>query len=148
MNKIAPAYFRDLLTLLDHPKAVMDEQIWGKVQKPFPIQPEELLEFARIDLASELGHRHINALSNVKRALDSQVECLLTAFGLNRVAHKQRWGFPRKLEVVQKLQIAAPEILNRINHTRNVLEHQFERPTEEEVIDALDTVSIFIRILT
>jgi hypothetical protein len=133
-----------LLALLDHPKAVMDEQIWGKVEKPFSIQSEEFLKWARADLTSELGHRHTNALSNTKRALDAQVECLLIALGLNRVARKQRWGFPRKLKAIQTLQIVAPEILNRINRKRNILEHEFERPTEEAVIDALDTVSIFV----
>ncbi len=114
------------------------------VEPPFEITPDDFLSFAEDDLQSRTGHRLINCLSNIKRALDCQVDSLLYAFGAYKKAQKQGWNFTRKIEWLKSLEVLTPPILRKINKRRNLLEHEYRKPKEEEVEDALDVVKLFI----
>ena len=111
---------------------------------PYDLKPIDFLKFAEIDINTKINHHQVNALSNAKRALDCQVLCLLEIFGLKEIADKKRWGFPKKVEALTRLGILAPRILNKINRTRNLLEHEFTQPNDEQVTDFIDIVSLFI----
>lgn len=147
-SSIDSVYYRTLLQALDDPTTDLEDCEWVMPHevkwKPFDLAPEDFLRFAEADLQSSVPHRHINALANTKRALDCQLDCILRALGLLEASRSQRWGFPRKLEAVQAIGLLTPRILRKINHTRNVLEHEFEQPTLDAVEDALDTASIFV----
>lgn len=54
------------------------------------------------------------------------------------------WSFPRKADALRKLGIVAPEMLERVNRTRNDLEHEYKAPKEDKVMDALDLTKVFI----
>ncbi|MEA2075447.1 MAG: hypothetical protein U9O85_06905 [Euryarchaeota archaeon] len=45
---------------------------------------------------------------------------------------------------MQKGGIIAPQILKKINDKRNLLEHEFKKPSLEQVEDALDVATLFI----
>jgi hypothetical protein len=64
------------------------------------------------------------------------------------ICKRNRWGFPQKLKTIQTLQMTAPDILNRINRSRNLLEHEFDQPDPIAVTDALDTVALFVAYTT
>ena len=85
-----------------------------------------------------------NALSNVKRALDCQVETIIFDYAYFTKSKKERWNFPKKLDFIKDQGIIAPRILKKINSIRNLLEHEFKKPSLEEVEDALDIVTLFI----
>lgn len=53
-------------------------------------------------------------------------------------------NFPTKLDKLNQLGIIAPRILKKINHIRNLLEHQYKIPKKEEVEDAIDVAMLFI----
>lgn len=80
--------------------------------------------------------------SNTKRAIDSQLDSLLIGFGLSERAKK--WHFPTKIDFLNSIGIISPRFLNKINKKRNLLEHEYKNPTEEEVEDALDVAVLFI----
>ncbi|WP_341840499.1 hypothetical protein [Chitinophaga caseinilytica] len=122
---------------------------WGsrsheRVINNFDIQPYEFLRFAEQDLAAEYDHKLINALSNAKRALDSQVDTLLIGFDFYQQAKNKTWSFPKKLEIIQKLGILAPRVLRKINTTRNLMEHDFVKPQIDKVEDFVDITSLFL----
>ena len=54
------------------------------------------------------------------------------------------WGLPTKLDIIEKIGLLAPRILRKINKQRNLLEHQFVRPSQEQVEDMLDISMLFI----
>ncbi|WP_336835949.1 hypothetical protein [Sphingobacterium siyangense] len=116
---------------------------WGYelVKTSLETNPKNYLEYAEEDLNTNLTHKYINALSNIKRALDGQADRLMKLLG---VQQKRTIGFPKKLEYLQKVEILAPRILNKINRHRNLVEHDYNNPKQEDVEDFFDIVSLFI----
>ncbi|WP_025666529.1 hypothetical protein [Aquimarina megaterium] len=110
----------------------------------FEISPVEFIKYAYSDLESETEHKYVNALSNAKRAIDSQIEGLLKLYGLHKKSKKQNWGFPKKLEPLNRIGIITPQILKKLNQQRNILEHEFIKPNNEKVEDFVDIASLFI----
>jgi hypothetical protein len=134
----------DILEYLNHPDFKIEGMEYSGYEISFDISPTQFLKYAETDLNSNVEHKYVNALSNAKRALDGQVTCLLDIFGLLRIAEKKHWGFPAKIESLKKIGILAPRVLNKINKTRNLLEHEFVDPKAEDVNDFIDIVSLFI----
>jgi len=114
------------------------------VKTPFEIKPKEFLSFAEYDLNNNYGHNLVNALSNIKRAIDCQLDSLLFSFGLYEESKTQKLNFPQKIRWMNSLGIISPRILKKINKKRNLLEHEFVSPSKEAVEDALDISTLFI----
>ncbi|MBC8757124.1 hypothetical protein H2O64_20795 [Kordia sp. YSTF-M3] len=110
----------------------------------FDISPQEFIKYAELDLSSNYEHNIVNALSNAKRALDSQLDSLLVCLGYYGISQKKYWSFPKKIDLINELGIIAPRVLRKINKQRNLLEHQFIKPDEESVEDFLDITLLFI----
>ncbi|MCQ3946826.1 MAG: hypothetical protein DPW21_09030 [Anaerolineae bacterium] len=103
--------------------------------------PFDYLEFARKDLEGEGETRNIiNAVGNAKRALHLQVDTICTAYGYKS---KSR-DFPPKLIFLRDLGIVAPKVIEKINKTRNRIEHDYYVPTIEEAYDFIDIVELFL----
>lgn len=110
------------------------------------IKPEEYLNFARRDAIEGDKKGFINALKNVKAAIDSQLDIVLEMYGLLRLSIKEKWSFPRKIGVIQKIGVVSPNILNLINSRRVQLEHYHKEPRKEEVKEFLDITEMFIEL--
>lgn len=110
----------------------------------FDVKPCDFLSFAEIDLTANYTHNLINALSNAKRALDCQLDTLLIGFGFYDEAKSRMWSFPKKIEKIKELGILAPRVLNKINRTRNLMEHSFVKPDRAAVEDFVDIASLFL----
>jgi len=115
---------------------------YDNVETNFEISPEDFLTYAEYDLTAEYDHHLVNSLSNSKRAIDSQLDSLLIGFGLSE--RSKKWRFPQKIDFLNKVGVISPRILTKINKKRNLLEHEYRNPTEEEVEDALDVAILFI----
>jgi hypothetical protein len=105
----------------------------------FDIVAEEFLRFAEKDLTQGDKHGLVNALSNAKRAIDSQVDKVLGCFGL-----LSRRNFPQKMVMLSDMGIIAPRIVNKVVKARNYLEHEYQAPVQEQVEDALDIAFLFV----
>lgn len=136
---------QELRNLLCNPKDFQLET-WtpAPLRKAFDISPEEFLDYAEKDLSSNYPHSKVNALSNIKRAIDCQIDTLLFAFGLYETSRRKNWNFPEKINVLKESGIILPRILEKINKKRNLLEHEYKSPEVEEVEDALDVAMLFI----
>ncbi len=114
------------------------------IKTGFEISPKEFHKLAESDLEASYNNHLLNSLTNTKRAIDSQLDSLLIAFGLYKRSKKERWKFPKKIQFFNDMGIISPRILNKINNKRNLLEHEYKNPSKEEVEDALDVAELFI----
>jgi hypothetical protein len=115
----------------------------------FEIQPKEFLGFAEKELSEGNDDRHlVNSLSNIKRAIDCQIDLVIYNHMMSKKAKKERWNFPEKMGYLQDVGIIAPRILKKINEKRNLLEHEYKKPTQEQVEDALDVATLFIHYIS
>lgn len=110
----------------------------------YEICAEDFLNFAIEDSKGQDLRSWVNALGNVKRAIECRVDSLLYNYCLHKKSEKERWDFPKKIEIIQQLGIVAPRILKKINKKRNELEHRYVKPTKADVDDALDVATLFL----
>ncbi len=111
---------------------------------PFEIDSHQFLEFAILDSKNEDLHGRVNALSNIKRAIECRIDELLFILCLYKKKEGENWNFPKKITVLTELDIIAPRILGRINRQRNLLEHEYTNPSKENIEDALDVTILFL----
>jgi hypothetical protein len=107
------------------------------------LKPADYVNFARRDITESDKRGLVNALGNAKRAIDCQLDVILEAYGLFKVSLKEKWGFPKKIEVIRKIGVVAPSILNLINSRRNQLEHHHKQPDKQEVVEFVDIAELF-----
>lgn len=114
--------------------------------KRYDISPREFLSFARQDLEEDSERGRINALTNVKRAIECRADELLVLLNCGYFSAKHRWGLPYKMQVLKTFGISAPDVLTEyIGSKRNLLEHQYVRPKETEQIKYIaDIAELFI----
>jgi hypothetical protein len=108
------------------------------------IEAEDFLEFAKEDSKGTDLRSCVNALGNVKRAIECRIDSILYVYCLHKKSGKEKWDFPKKIEIIEQLGIVAPSILKRINKKRNELEHRYVKPTPEEVADGRDVAKLFL----
>jgi hypothetical protein len=108
------------------------------------IDAEDFLEFAKEDSRGKDLRSCVNASGNVKRAIECRIDAILYVYCLHRKSEKEKWDFPKKIEIIEQLGIIAPSILKRINKKRNELEHRYVKPTHEEVADGRDVAKLFL----
>jgi len=108
------------------------------------IDAEDFLEFAKEDAKGKDLRSCVNALGNVKRAIECRIDSILYVYCLHKKSEKEKWDFPKKIEIIEQLGIVAPDILRKINKKRNELEHRYVKPTKEEVNDGRDVAKLFL----
>ena len=139
----------DLLSL----NKILENYEWGTIgaydsddiEIPFKVKTEDFLVFAKIDMQNDDLHHQINAISNIKRAIECQIDSLLIRFGLFSKSKKKHWTFPEKVEILNEIGIISPEFLRKINRYRNLMEHEYSIPDREKVEDGYDVASLFIK---
>ena len=109
-------------------------------QYHFKLTPLDFLKFAKEDFKEKNTRNLVNALSNVKRAINCQIDQILFIFGFS----KKRWKFPEKIEFIKDIGIISPEIIKKINKKRNLIEHEYDISSEEDVSDAIGIAELFI----
>lgn len=117
---------------------------WDENMKFFEIEAEDFLEFAKKDSEGQDLRSCVNALGNVKRAIECRIDFILFVYCLHEKSEKEHWDFPKKIEIIEQLGIVAPSILKKINKKRNELEHRYVKPTKEDVDDGRDVAKLFL----
>lgn len=120
-------------------KITVDPKTFNALKVSTPVTPAQYLEFAEKDLRLGGTRGLVNSLTNSRRAIDCQVFNLLSSLGL-----PEPYSFPARLEKVQSLGLVAPRVIKKIVQLRNVLEHEYYKPTATEVEDALDITALFV----
>ena len=104
------------------------------------INPSEFIQYAEQDLLDDSPRGLVNALTNSKRAIDSEIDKTLHCFGINSKSK----NFPQKVDLIKKLGFIAPRILSKVVSRRNYLEHEYVKPDKGQVEDAIDIANLFI----
>jgi hypothetical protein len=135
----------NLVEFLQHEDTHWSSRGHHYINIPFSISSDEYLGFAEKDFKEEKdARRMVNALSNAKRSLDCRIDSLLIAFYYYELAKKNKWNIPKKFEIIGNLGILAPTVLRKINSVRNLMEHEFISPQQEQVSDFIDIVALFL----
>ena len=82
---------------------------WGDLKIPFEIKPKDFIKFAEDDIKEESKRSSVNALSNIKRSIDCQIDLLLYTFGYYNKSKKEDWSFPKKAKLLKLLRLGKNE---------------------------------------
>lgn len=108
----------------------------------FPINPNDFLSFAEKDIANANEiHALVNCLTNAKRAVDAQVNRVLSVLGFSY----KHLSFHKRFAILRDIGIVAPRIIQKMIIARNLLEHEYTCPKRQDVEDALDISTLFVQ---
>lgn len=110
----------------------------------FEIGPEEFLEYAIRDFEVGDNRGFINALTNVKRAIECQSDIIHYSLGIPY----DKLNFPTKIDNIQKMGISPSIILKHINNIRVDLEHFYKIPDNNRVEDAIQIAELYFSVTT
>ena len=125
----------------------------------FQITPRDFLMFSKEDFRSDSVRGLVSALTNAKRAIDCQTDAVLKSFGydptkpFNKIVsnyikqYQVKFGkldTTLKLKLLQSLDVAPSVLVSKIRNLRNLLEHQYLLPKENEVREAVELANLFI----
>ena len=126
----------------------------------FAIKPTDFITFAKADFYAPDTRGLVNALSNAKRAIDCQADSFLDAIGIDPDAIDKQLGRdgmasiafgkkskdgPLKFRLLEALGVATPSIVGRMRTLRNLLEHEYRKPSRRSVSDAIDIAELFVQ---
>lgn len=112
----------------------------GLAMHALDVDPYEFLLLAEEDWERGGSAAELNAITNAKRAIVAQMDQALLSFGYPATS----WNIPKKIETLKSLGLVAPRILRRVASTRNLLEHEYRRPSKDEIEDAIDLAALFV----
>jgi len=114
----------------------------------YEIHPREFLEYAECELSDLSSNQSVvNCVSNLKRAVDCQIDIFLHALNLLKIYKKRNLGIDRKLGFIEKCGIFSKRSLSRINTIRNKLEHHYAVPRIVDIEVYFDLVTAFVSVL-
>ncbi|WP_025915731.1 hypothetical protein [Herminiimonas sp. CN] len=144
MEKEIVAFFEKYVEELEG-----DGGMGGEINLPyFELLPRDFVEFAERDLRTiSSSHSLVNATSNLKRAVDCQLDFLLCALNLDNLYREKRLGVDRKLGLLKKAGIFRSRSIEKLNTFRNRLEHHYEVPKIEDVEVYFDLVAAFVNVI-
>src|SRR5580693_3807422 len=112
------------------------------------LRPDDFITFAKADFFKADVRGLVNALSNAKRAMDCQADNFIAALGLDSDRISEQLGVPGmaclkrgsrvtnaplKYKLLSALGLATPELISRIREARNLLEHDYKKPSRKVV---------------
>ncbi|MBZ9624732.1 hypothetical protein G9F71_017930 [Clostridium sp. FP2] len=158
LNKLADKFKIDWTNFL-----IIEDCRFYNDQSVFDISSKDFLTFAKGDYYCSNKQGLINALSNAKRAIDCQVDWIITYLGydylkfngenypnINNIIgefESQNETFkdiPYKLKFVQSMEIAPAFLVSKIRSLRNKLEHEYAIPKKQDVKEAVEIAELFI----
>ncbi len=125
----------------------------------FEITPADFLRFAHQDFNSGDKKGLVNGLTNAKRAIDCQIDKFFACIGYEpntelpqnakeyikrRIIPNSRADFSQKLRLLYALDVAPLGLISKIRGLRNLLEHEYKLPSENEVTEGLEIATLFI----
>ena len=109
------------------------------------ISPHDYMEFAELDFKQGDLRGNVNALSNIKKAIDAQFDVVLESFGLLTECEKNQWSLSIKIEMIKSIGVISPAFLKNISMKRKKLENN-NKPTESEIQDLLQSTEMLLEI--
>jgi hypothetical protein len=135
-------HLEEIINLLKDKKCICSHET--DILRLFELNPWDFIKFAQQDLNGNSERGMVNALSNLNRAIHCRVEELLCSLNLQPFSSQEGWGYKRRVRVLQDLGIPMRDILQKLTALRNQLEHEYTKPSTDQVKDALDVAQYFL----
>lgn len=141
---------------LDFTNLIIDYDSFVCFYYSFEISPNEFLEYSKQDYSDKSKKGLVNALTNAKRAIDCQVDKILSTFGfeinqlpdyLNEFVKDFRnedKNLPFKLSILSNLNIAPGNVVSEIRQLRHRVEHEYKSPDKLQTRRAIEIAELFI----
>ncbi len=124
---------------LKQSKAFVEMGDGSELSYEMSVLPAEFLYMAENALAAD-PPSYIDAVSNAQRAVRSQIKYAIGALGFET----RKLKIKEQLHLLEELGLLAPRILRKISTPRNLMEHQYCKPSSEEAEDAVDLAALFV----
>lgn len=113
----------------------------------YDISSEEFLDFAENAIAFETKEGNINAISNLKRALDCEMDMFFESINIKRIFDKKNLKFEKKSQFLADIGLFPIQTINKLNFMRNKLEHEYRTPEIYDLYTYYELVWSVVRIL-
>lgn len=129
----------------------------------FTITPLDYLAFAKESFLLNSNKGLIDALSNAKRAIDCQIDSIISVLGYDYKKFDERnsykftkqfiksfyvgktsIGLTEKIKLLNVLNIMPTLLISKNRNLRNIIEHEYVIPKNEEVQEAIEIAELFI----
>lgn len=135
--------------VLEYLELLRNEGSSGRSPK-FPnyeLTARDYLQFAEEQLSKNTDSSLINCVSNLKRAMDCQLDTFFYSFNLSKIFNDRNLKFEKKLDFLNAAGIFSPRSLARLNTIRNKMEHEYQIPKINEIEIYYDLVTAFVYVL-
>ncbi|MCL6272304.1 hypothetical protein M3P05_20520 [Sansalvadorimonas sp. 2012CJ34-2] len=143
---------------IDFTDCIIEQDSGTRLSHNFDINPSEFLSFSKSDIKDKSKKGLVNALSNAKRAIDSQIDKIFMSFGYtpkNFPKHLIKFidfftdattnkDAPIKLRIINAFGMAPSGLVSQVRTLRNKLEHDFSVPEYSEVKQSIEIAELFI----
>ena len=113
----------------------------------YDISSEEFLYFAENAIASETKEGIVNAVSNLKRALDCEMDMFFESINLKRIFDKRSLKFEKKTQFLANIGLFPIQTINKLNFMRSKLEHEYKTPEIYDLHTYYELVWSVVKIL-
>jgi len=93
------------------------------------------------NLFEDSSSGNLSSVFNSKKAVHCQIDTILWNLGFSNYS---RMKFPQKLNILRDCSVIAPNILTKLNHMRNLLEHEYKKIEKDKAQDLYDLALLFI----
>lgn len=113
----------------------------------FELYARDYLEFAEQELSNSSTCGLLSCVSNIKRAMDCQLDTFFSVFNLYKSFKDKNLKFEKKLEFLREAGLFNSRSLARLNTIRNKMEHEYEVPKVQDIEVYYDLVGAFVAVL-
>ena len=113
----------------------------------YEISAEGFLGFAERAIDTGTTEGLVNAVANLKRALDCGMDAFFESINLRGVFAKNNLKFEKKTQFMADIGLFPIRSINKLNLIRNKMEHEYRKPEISDLHTYYELVWSFIRIL-
>lgn len=113
----------------------------------YDISAEEFLAFAENAIASGTKEGLVNAISNLKRALDCEIDMFFECLNLKRIFDRKNLKFEKKTQFLADIGLFPTQSINKLNLMRNKLEHEYKIPDISDLHAYYELVWSIVKII-
>lgn len=113
----------------------------------YDITAEEFLDFAKNSITTETKEGTINAVSNLKRALDCEMDLFFESINIKKFFDKHNLKFETKSKFLSDIGLFPVYSINKLNKMRNKLEHEYKIPPISDLYTYYELVWNIVKII-
>lgn len=113
----------------------------------FELYARDYLKFAEEGLISDSKSGLLNCISNLKRAMDCQIDTFFYTVNLYKAFNGKNLKFEKKLAFIEEIGLFSSRSLGKLNVMRNKMEHMYQVPKVVEIELYFELVQALVRSL-